>query len=107
MIFLFLLMIRMQFVLMEGNFNNPSLLDGISYMQATRNTRLILLKYRVCVSDMVSYMKDIIIRYTLRCENYSYIVFTLTAMVDKWSFLNLVITVSAAALQTFSLRWMF
>ena len=31
MIFLFLLMIRMQFVLMEGNFNNPSLLDGISY----------------------------------------------------------------------------
>ena len=31
MIFLFLLMIRMQFVLMEGNFNNQSLLDGISY----------------------------------------------------------------------------
>ena len=56
---------------------------------------------------MVSYMKNIIIRYTLRCENYIYIVFTLTAMVDKWSFLNLAITVSAAALQTFSLRWMF
>ena len=32
MIFLFLLMIRMQFVLMEGNFNNPSVLDGISYI---------------------------------------------------------------------------
>ena len=61
----------------------------------------------VRVSDMVSYMKNIIIRYTLSCENYIYIVFTLTAMVDKWSFLNLAITVSAAALQTFSLRWMF
>ena len=32
MIFLFLLMIRMQFVLMEGNFNNSNLLDGISYI---------------------------------------------------------------------------
>ena len=37
MIFLFLLMIRMQFVLMEGNFNNSNLLDGISYIIITYN----------------------------------------------------------------------
>ena len=41
MIFLFLLMIRMQFVLMEGNFNNPSLLDGISYITNIEHMGLI------------------------------------------------------------------